>query len=222
MELLDRLRRVRVFTRVAADALLDSSRRSEAALDHEFRRHDPWGYETPESAMRFDRELALIRSRLGDCSFGRVLEVGCAEGIFTERLAPLCQSLLAVDVNETALARATARCAHLPNVQFRKWNLRADEPADTFDLVVATSVLEYFMSPRSLRAARARLVAATRPGGLLLIGNVRQNAVVEQGWWAQYLPRGGRHVNAFISEHPDLQIVAEADGHDYLEVLLSR
>jgi 2-polyprenyl-3-methyl-5-hydroxy-6-metoxy-1,4-benzoquinol methylase len=191
-------------------------------LSREFQRVDPWGYGTAEGCRRFARELEIIDSVAPCGVIHSALEIGCAEGHFTQVLAPRCDSLLAVDVSLVALQRARERCRATSNVRFRHWDLRTDEIPGEFDLVVATSVLEYLRSPRALRAARAKLAEAVRPEGWLLVGNVRLAAAVEGARWARRFPRGAFHVNSFVAEHPDLDVVAETGGEDYLETLLVR
>jgi trans-aconitate methyltransferase len=150
---------------------------------------------------------------------GMAFEIGCGEGHFTEILAPRCESLLAVDVNTTALERARRRCRDLANVRFEHWDLRSDDVPDRFDLVVATSVLEYLKNPLSLWRARAKLAQALRPGGVLLVGNVRLDPVVENARWARLLPRGAGPVDAFVSRHPRLDMVAHSNANGYLETV---
>ena len=206
--------------RVLADAILDSGARSEKELAREFQRQDPWMYNGPNATRRFARELALLDAAGFGKDIPTALEIGCAEGHFTDLLAPRCRSLLAVDVNRMALERARRRSSGRSNVEFRRWDLRSDPVLGQFDLVVATSVLEYFKSLGALRAARAKLVASLRPGGLLLVGNVQMAPSIEKAWWARALPRGAHNVNAFVARHPHLELVEQTGGEGYLEVLL--
>lgn len=215
-----RLRGVSAFLRVLMDALRDSGRRAERELARAFQEEDPWEYGTANGARRFARELEVIDSIAPRGGVHRALEIGCAEGHFTQLLAPRCDSVLAVDVNSVALDRARQRCRAATNVRFQDWDLRTDEIPGQFDLVVATSVLEYLKSRRALYASRAKLAAAVLPGGWLLVGNVRLGSVVERARWSRLFPRGALHVNSFMAEHPDLDLVAETGGEDYLEMLL--
>ena len=208
--------------RALRDAVLDSDRRAEAELARDFDREDPWGYASPEGRRRFDRELGLIECATGVERIRRAFEIGCGEGHFTELLAPRCESLLAADISSTALKRARCRCRKLPNVRFERWDLRSDDVPGQFDLVVATSVLEYLKSPRSLRRARAKIAQAVRPGGLLLVGNVQLDPVVESARWTRLLPRGGAPVNAFVARHPQLEVVAQSEENGYMETVLVR
>jgi SAM-dependent methyltransferase len=216
---LRRPRGAAALARIVRDAAIDTGGRAEAELAREFAREDPWGYETPEGRRRFERELGLVESATGGGRIGMAFEIGCGEGHFTEILAPRCESLLAVDVNTTALERARRRCRDLANVRLERWDLRSDDVPDRFDLVVATSVLEYLRSPLSLRRARAKLAQALRPGGILLLGNVRLDPVVENARWARILPRGAGPVDAFVARHPRLEVVARSNANGYLETV---
>lgn len=123
---------------------------------------DPWAFETaPYERGRF----AHIQSFLANETFEEAFEPGCSEGVLTELLAPSCSRLLAIDPAPTAVARAAARCAHLPNVDVRRGMLPDDIPSREFDLVVF-SELGYYFSEKELRDVVDRLVGRTRAGGL--------------------------------------------------------
>jgi len=69
----------------------------------------PWDYASPREQARFHHAAELLDVVRGNTCFRKALEVGCAEGAFTEFLAPRCESLLAVDVSAAALERALTR-----------------------------------------------------------------------------------------------------------------
>ena len=126
---------------------------------------DPWGFAT--SAYEHAKYDATL-SALGDERAKRALEVGCAIGVLTARLAQHCDSLLSVDVSETALAAARERCAGLAHVELRRLSLPAETPAGGFDLVVLSEVAYYWDSD-DLDRMGARLQAMVMPGGRVLL-----------------------------------------------------
>jgi SAM-dependent methyltransferase len=197
--------------RALKDAWLDSSARAEHELKEDFSRTDPWYYKTNElEILRHRREAEMLDAVRGSSRFGRVLEVGCAEGVFTEILARRCNSLLATDISDVALARARQRCQWDERITFARLDLRVDLMPNVFDLILAIHVLEYIQNPFSLRRVRETLVSGLRAGGYLLIGSVSHNDVNEQAWWSRYLLRGGQRINAFIAAHPELSVVDSA------------
>ncbi len=205
--------------------LLDSPARARGEYEAEFARaRDPWGFETDPVAGRdrFDRELAMLDAVRGPSCFGRALEVGCAEGAFTELLERRCESLLAVDVSPIALGRARTRRHWGPGVCFEEWDLGLDPMPATFDLIVAEGVLDCFCRPRRLRAACAKIVAALRPGGYLLAGNPRQSEVSETARWGRWLIRGGKWIDAFLAGHPALRVAATAPTGSYVDTLFQK
>ena len=96
-----------------------------AAVDFEalYRRHpDPWGY--TDSAYERDKYAATLEA-CGPGPFARALELGGSIGVFSELLAPRCQSLTTIDGAPTAVAQAERRLARSPNVEV----LLGDDPA---------------------------------------------------------------------------------------------
>jgi predicted TPR repeat methyltransferase len=130
---------------------------------------DPWKFETSAyEAEKYDATMAALGGR----RFGGGFEVGCSIGVLTARLAAVCDRLLAVDVVETALARARTRCAALGHVRFENRRLPGDWPEgeQNFDLIVLSEVL-YFLSPADIAKLAALAVESVAPGGFLLLVN---------------------------------------------------
>jgi SAM-dependent methyltransferase len=214
--------------RALKDAWFDSSERAKVALQQDFSRKDPWDYTTDElEILRHSREAKMLDAIRGSSRFGKALEVGCAEGVFTELLAKRCDSLLATDISEIALGRARQRRQWGKHVAFAPLDLRVDPLPNVFDLILAVHVLEYIQNPLSLRKVRERLVRGLRAGGYLLIGSISHNDIREKAWWSRYLLHGGQQINAFMASHHDLNIVDSAicqvaPGSTSCEILLQR
>jgi SAM-dependent methyltransferase len=135
------------------------------------RKSDPWDFAT--SAYEAEKYAATLAALPGGDRFQSALELGCSIGVFTAQLAPRCQRLLAVDVNEIALAQARVRCAGLPGLQFQRRILPDEFPGaaadgSPFDLIVMSEV-GYYFSPADLGRVRERMIAALSAGGLLLL-----------------------------------------------------
>lgn len=122
---------------------------------------DPWrfassGYEAAKYAATL---AALPRAR-----YRRALEVGCSIGVFTSALADRCEALLAVEPVEPALRAAAARNAEKPWVRFALAFVPKAWPAERFDLVVLSEVLDY-LDAADLEAVAERLRSTLDPGG---------------------------------------------------------
>jgi SAM-dependent methyltransferase len=196
-----------ILTAVALkDMALDGRRDERARLDSLFAGTvDPMGFDRPAEALRFRRAEELLDQVTDNSSFHRALEIGCAEGHFTERLATRCQHLMAVDISPTAVARAHARCRHYGHVGCAVWNLRHDPVPGSFDLIVSVGVLEYIRSPFTLRAVRDKLVSALSPGGHLLAGTTVSPF---DDTWAGRLFLRGTWIHGFLAQDPRLSPVA--------------
>lgn len=126
---------------------------------------DPWDFETSDYEKRkCDHSLEA----LGNLHFAHIFEVGCANGVFTRRLAARCGYLLAVDVSATALELAQRRCADLSHVEFGLMTFPAQAPLPSgFDLVVLSEVA-YYWDDDDLKQA-ANWIKSLDPGALVLL-----------------------------------------------------
>jgi len=127
---------------------------------------DPCAYESEYEAVKREQILAFLPTKM----IPDALELGCAEGHFTLRLAPRVGRLIAVDISVRALGRAHARCSGHRNVTFRRLDLNTDEIPGPFDLIICSEVLYYL---QDLPSVARRIVAQLRPGGLLLTAHSR-------------------------------------------------
>lgn len=126
---------------------------------------DPWGFETSAYEQeKYDRTLAALPGP----RMGRLLEVGCSIGVLTARIAPRCDAVVAVDLSETALATAAARCADLPNVTFARMAMPAEVPTGTFDVVLLSEVV-YYLDDGDIARLADYLRGAVVPGGHVLL-----------------------------------------------------
>jgi 2-polyprenyl-3-methyl-5-hydroxy-6-metoxy-1,4-benzoquinol methylase len=115
-------------------------------------------------------ELGRFSILVGYCHFlkpgGRILEIGCGEGILQERLDPARYSrYVGVDVSAEAVQRANARAGD-GKTAFICADAAAWQPGEAFDLIVFNECLEYFDDPL---AAVRRYEPALAPGGAFLV-----------------------------------------------------
>jgi SAM-dependent methyltransferase len=151
----------------------------EASEREFFERHYAEGAAHPTGLrLRMRRELRLLRAANRGRRLGRVLSVGCGEGLFEIGLAADAEAVVGLDLSEGAIGRARRRAAlaGVRNVEFRCLplaELRWDEP---FDAIVCLAFLHHLPGaelPGFLREACRHL----RPGGFFYAQDPNRN-----GW----------------------------------------
>jgi cyclopropane fatty-acyl-phospholipid synthase-like methyltransferase len=130
-------------------------------FDHFFDEGDPFGFDrNPEEKLKFARTLEVC----GEGPLGRVLELGCAVGSFTEILAPRATDVLALDVSQAAVDQVARRLRDRRNVRAKAMSIPAEFPGETFDLIVASDVL-YYLSVEELKYCLSRIETTLADGG---------------------------------------------------------
>lgn len=165
---------------------------------------DPWRFETSEyEHEKYDRTIAALEGR----RYARALEVGCSIGVLTRRLAGSCDSLLALDVSERAVAVARERLADVPGVTVERRSLPEDTPDGPFDLIVCSEVL-YYWDRELLSEALAKLSARLEPGGSLLAVHWRPRT--------ETYPLQGDEVHALLRDELELGLAFSESTELYL------
>ncbi|NJL04628.1 MAG: amino acid adenylation domain-containing protein [Chloroflexaceae bacterium] len=108
-----------------------------------------------------------------------IFEIGCGTGMLLFRLAPHCTSFWASDPSEQALVYIQQHLAStgIPAERVRLLHRPADDfstiPTAHFDVIIINSVVHYFPSVAYLTHVLEGALHALKPGGTLLIGDVR-------------------------------------------------
>jgi 2-polyprenyl-3-methyl-5-hydroxy-6-metoxy-1,4-benzoquinol methylase len=115
-------------------------------------------YESRNPVQRWllERFHRHIRAWIDELRPVRVLDFGCGEGYFWEAMARLgpIPDVVGLDVREDALQAARRR---LPGLTFLRQDLFDFNPAERFDLVVASETLEHLYEPARVLAQLCRL-----------------------------------------------------------------
>jgi SAM-dependent methyltransferase len=143
-----------------------------------------------------------VRSRRG-----RFLDVGCGIGDVAARVASAGRDAVGVDVNADVVVGAVDRSRRIgAPATFRVAGLSdlgVDEECRDFDVVYARCVLSHQADPR---AGLASMLAAARPGGMVLLEDVDVAAV----WSSPPCDALARHVELYLAAarglgaHPDV------------------
>ncbi|MCJ2180070.1 trifunctional glycosyltransferase/class I SAM-dependent methyltransferase/polysaccharide deacetylase [Novosphingobium album (ex Hu et al. 2023)] len=179
----------------------------EAFWEHLYSDENPWDYKgNAYEAMKYGQTLALTGGR----RFGRALELACAEGEFTKRLAEVCDEVLATDISEAAVERAGKALSAYPGVTARRLNLLTDDIPGTFDLIVCSEVLYYLPDLDAVCAFASKAAQHLNPGGLLVMANA--NLLVDDpdvtGFnWAHTF--GGKTIGDAFTSEPALALTKD-------------
>lgn len=170
-----------------------------------FDRVDPWEYRNDYETFKYDQTLDLIR----EIPIATALEIACAEGEFTRRLAAHAGHVLATDIAPTAVARAAEACADLNNCAFQRLDLLTEDPPASYDLIVASEVL-YYLEPDALAAFTEKVSRHLNPGGIFLTAH--GNLLVDEpdctgfGWPHHF---GAKGIGDAFSARPELTLETE-------------
>jgi 2-polyprenyl-3-methyl-5-hydroxy-6-metoxy-1,4-benzoquinol methylase len=185
-------------------------RASERQLAELYQRMDPELYEAEASgrARTAARHLSIIQRY---SSPGRILDVGCASGLFLSLAQNAGWHVVGLEPSEALFQKAEVVLKGRGEV-YRMTLEQADLPPATFDAVTLWDVLEHVADPLFfLRTCRCLL----KPSGHLFI-NVPNLDSKEARWlgtsWPLLLPE---HLNYFT--RPSLRFCGEQEGVEWLD-----
>ncbi|MBI1221603.1 MAG: methyltransferase domain-containing protein [Bacteroidetes bacterium] len=173
--------------------------------------YTPWKWEHQNA-------LTFLQNRFAKNDVFRLLEIGCAEGLFLKAVRtafPNCE-IHGLEINETAIADATKNQmeVHLGYIEDFATN-----HAGTFDVVLAFQVLEHIPNIRSFIDAS---VQTLQSGGILLYGVPNNNSYIfkedhyhtlnlpphHMGWW------DSRSLNALKNYFPLMTLRLDEEPAD--------
>lgn len=130
----------------------------------------------------------------------RILDVGCGDGFYTEKIARRGAEATGIDIRKKALVRACNRCSHH---RLRFVEMNAEElvlPENYFDKVISFCVIEHLQNDENTLRQIARLL---KPGGRLFLS---ADSLSNPGLRAEEKERHRKryHVNQFY----DLELVS--------------
>ena len=141
----------------------------EAYWEGIFSAKDPWDYRNPYESVKYDQTIGLLDNRHFHCA----LEIACAEGEFTRRLSPLCDTILATDIAPSAVERAAAHLADLANVRCKRLDLLTDPLPSVYDLIVCSEVLYYLDDEAILSRFCTKVAECLLPGGWFVTAHAK-------------------------------------------------
>ena len=125
------------------------------------------------AAVKWPSTKALFE-RVGLCQGMSCLDIGCGSGAVTLAMAEFSGPtgrVAGLDLDETCLGLAHQEARQLGrNVEFRRGSAMDLDEERVYDLVFARFVLTHLREPGK---ALARMVGATRPGGLVVVEDIQ-------------------------------------------------
>ncbi|WP_377828002.1 nodulation methyltransferase NodS [Bradyrhizobium lupini] len=141
------------------------------SLERELANDDPWRLD--DNPFERMRHTQLLRLSLSSGAVSNGLEIGCAAGAFTEKLAPHCKRLTVIDVMPRAIGRAVQRTKRWSHINWAATDILQFSTAELFDLIVVAEVLYYLQDMTQMRTAIDNMVKMLAPGGHLIFGSAR-------------------------------------------------
>ena len=181
-----------------------------------------WDFEKPSTRERYERVLSALAQVAGSSRLGKVLEIGCADGVFTAELAPRSSDVHAVDISKVACERTRQRCADQPNVRVSRLDLQVDPLPGPSDVVFAMDVLEFIHGRARIGATARKLAEAVRLGGYLVVSMSRLPEDMRERLWARWLIEGGDNLTNFLDRRNGLHLAQRECYARYLIAIYNK
>lgn len=174
--------------RYAAPVLRDGPEKDANRTGLEDRERDWFQSHYAESAPnpvglreRMRRELRSLLRTSGEGRLGRVLSVGCGNGVFEILLAPHAEHVVGLDISQVAVeqARVEARARGIENVEFRCQALSELLWGETFDGIVCLAFLHH-LHEEDVDPFLATIHAHLRPGGFFYSQDPNQRGILRK------------------------------------------
>jgi SAM-dependent methyltransferase len=169
---------------------------------------DPWDL----AGRWYDRrKYALTVASLPSPSYRRAFEPACSVGVLTELLAARCETLLATDLSQDAVAVTRRRLRAQPHVTVERQQIPGDWPPGTFDLIVLSEV-GYYLAPAVFATVVDQAISSLDPDGVIVAAHWRHPI--------DGCPTDGDGVHDALRADPRLDVLARHEEADFLlEVL---
>ena len=125
----------------------------------------------PASAARYRlrKEIRAVSDWLGAvCASGRVLDVGCGSGAWTEIFANRYKAVIGIDRSPLMVKAARERVARLPNVEIFEGDGRKSLPEGPFDMIFLGGLCMYLKNADVLTLLHSLKHRLSKEGSIIL------------------------------------------------------
>ena len=150
---------------------------------------------------RLHKEIRTISDWLNSvCGSGRILDVGCGAGTWTEIFAERYKTVTGIEQSSLMLKAARKRVAHIPNVKILEGDARHGLPEGSFDMIFLGGLCMYLNDIdviALLRSLKNRLIE----GGTIILreSTVHQGVSLSQGEYQAVYRSVNRYCQLFES-----------------------
>jgi SAM-dependent methyltransferase len=180
---------------------------------------DPWDSVNPRFSYqrrKYDTVMSLLPT---DRRFGRALDLGCGLGTLSCLLAARADSVLGLDVAQTAVDHARKRHAARSNLSFQRGDILnlSNELNGQFDILVIADTLYYLPSTSevSLDAIADKIADLLVPGGICVL----TNHLFALGW--DEATRLSRRIHRAFCRSPRFRLISKHWRPFFLTTLLA-
>jgi 2-polyprenyl-3-methyl-5-hydroxy-6-metoxy-1,4-benzoquinol methylase len=179
-----------------------------------YRKEDPYAITTRYSDTRYGDMMSLVEKR----HFRRALDVGCGEGVFSEMLLKVCDSVDGIDISDNAVNRAKTKYHSIPNLNFSIQDILKAPLDFEYDLIVCAEIL-YYLNKKQLLEVIRRISTNLKIGGYLLVCNIKQ-IHSSVGFFRNHI--GANEINEAIIAQENYEIITSLDRGGDILMLLKR
>lgn len=160
------------------------------------------------------KEILLLAHQelLKEAKLGKVLELGCGTGLYTETLQKNAEHVVATDLSDEMIVFAKKKRGNLENVEFRKADaLNLEFKDETFDTVFMANLIHVIGNAERVIYESRRVL---KKGGLLIINSF----AIEEMSFFNKLAMGIRYLKTFGK--PSAEATKEKTTRKRVEQLL--
>ncbi len=101
-----------------------------------------WNWSSPAGKIRWKRRIDFFTEKL-NFRDGKILEIGCGTGLFTQEIAKTNHQITAIDISDILLQIAKKRVNNNKVIFLKENAYQTSFPDESFDAIIGSSVLHH-------------------------------------------------------------------------------